>query len=243
MKLHIIGSSSAGNCYILQAEDNSSLIIEGGVNLKEVKKALKFDISKVCGIIISHEHGDHAKYAKDYLKSGIKVYATKGTLEQIGCNINNSVSYDFEKKIGIFKILPFKVIHDASEPCGYLINHPECGNVFFATDTHYLPNRYLGLNNIIVEANYSKEILSNRLNKGDINISVYNRVLSSHMEINTTLNFIKANDLSKITNIVLIHLSDSNSNEAEFKTSVENLIGKLVYVAKKGMVINFNKGL
>ena len=63
------------------------------------------------------------------------------------------------------------------------------------------------------------------------------------MEINTTLNFLKANDLSKITNIVLTHLSDSNSNEAEFKTSVENLTGKLVYVAKKGMVINFNKGL
>ena len=56
MKLHIIGSSSAGNCYILQSEDNSSLIIEGGVNLKDVKKVLNFDISKVAGVIISHEH-------------------------------------------------------------------------------------------------------------------------------------------------------------------------------------------
>ena len=56
MLLKILNSNSSGNCYILQAEDNSSLIIEGGVNLKEVKKALNFNISKVAGVIISHEH-------------------------------------------------------------------------------------------------------------------------------------------------------------------------------------------
>ena len=45
MELKVLGSSSSGNCYIL---DNGSeaLIIEAGIRFMEVKKALDFNISK-----------------------------------------------------------------------------------------------------------------------------------------------------------------------------------------------------
>lgn len=246
MELHILGSSSSGNCYILQAENNSSLIIEGGVKISEVKKALNFDISQVEGVIITHEHTDHGKYAKEFIKAGINVYATKGTINALKIEkerYSKRVAYGDETRIGDFKIIPFMIHHDAAEPCGFLIHHPECGVVLFATDTHYLPNRFKGLNNIIVEANYDKVITSYRLTKGSLNASVYNRILTSHMEINTTLEVLKSNDLSNVTNIVLIHLSDGNSNEKEFVKAVSELTGKLVYAANKGMIINFNKGL
>ena len=55
MELTVLSSSSKGNCYILQ-NDNEALVIEAGVSLLEVKKAVGFNISKIRGVLISHEH-------------------------------------------------------------------------------------------------------------------------------------------------------------------------------------------
>ena len=52
---------------------------------------------------------------------------------------------------------------------------------------------------------------------------------------------LSANDLSKVNNIVLIHLSDSNSNEKQFVKEVYELTGKNVCAAYNGMEIPFNK--
>ena len=61
MKLVVLGSSSSGNCYVLDA-GNEALILEAGIRLNEVKKVLGFNIRKVVGCLITHQHGDHAKY-------------------------------------------------------------------------------------------------------------------------------------------------------------------------------------
>ena len=55
MNLEVLGSSSKGNCYILSNE-KEALILEAGVNFKQVKKALNYDISKIRGMLVSHEH-------------------------------------------------------------------------------------------------------------------------------------------------------------------------------------------
>lgn len=55
MNLTIVGSGSSGNCYILE-NDNEALIIEAGVKFTEIKKVLNFSLSKVRGVLISHEH-------------------------------------------------------------------------------------------------------------------------------------------------------------------------------------------
>ncbi len=55
MKLKVLGSGSSGNCYILHNE-TEALIIEAGFPFMEVKKALDFNISKIQGVVISHEH-------------------------------------------------------------------------------------------------------------------------------------------------------------------------------------------
>lgn len=52
---------------------------------------------------------------------------------------------------------------------------------------------------------------------------------------------LSANDLTAVNNIVLIHLSDGNSNEKQFKKEVYELTGKNVYVASNGMNLKFNK--
>ena len=56
MLLKCIASGSQGNSYVL-ISGSEILLIEAGVRLLEVKKAIDFQISKVVGCVISHEHG------------------------------------------------------------------------------------------------------------------------------------------------------------------------------------------
>jgi phosphoribosyl 1,2-cyclic phosphodiesterase len=244
MRLQILGSNSAGNCYILE-NDKEALIIECGVRFDQIKRALNFNLSKVRGCLISHEHGDHCKSVKDVVKAGISVYSATGTHKAMGTDGSHRAVHVIAGQqyyIGSFRILPFDVNHDAAHPLGFLINHEETGNVLFLTDTYYVKHTFRALNNIIVEANFCQDILDQRLAAGDSPDFLRNRVFKSHMSLATCKSLLKANDLSRVNNIVLIHLSDGNSDAKRFKKEVAEVTGKTVHVADAGMVIeNFNK--
>ena len=76
MKLIVLGSSSSGNCYILD-NGNEALIIEAGIRFQEVKKALDFNLRKVVGCVVTHAHNDHAKYIKAMVDSGFHTLALR----------------------------------------------------------------------------------------------------------------------------------------------------------------------
>ena len=142
---------------------------------------------------------------------------------------------------GGFKILAFDVRHDAAQPVGFLIQHNETGKILFITDSFYSPGRFSGLNNILIEANYSQQIIDEKVEAGVSPEFLRNRVFKSHMSIETCKGVLAANDLSAVTNIVLIHLSDNNSNADQFKKEVTAQTGKQVHIADAGMIIDFNK--
>lgn len=242
MRLKVLGSSSSGNCYILE-NNTEAIILEAGVNFNKVKQALNFNISKVVAVLVTHEHNDHAGFAKNFIGSGINVYSSKGTFKAIGIENNRTIALEANKKIkiGNFTVLPFNVEHDCNEPFGYLINHPETGNILFATDTYYLKYRFKDLNNILIETNYSEKIINDNYVYHDFHPAQRDRVLKSHMSLETCKEVLKANDLSQVNNIVLIHLSDGNSHARQFKRDVEIQTGKTVYVADVGLDIDFNK--
>ncbi len=246
MELTVLGSSSKGNCYILSNE-SEALVIEAGVPLYEVKKAIDFNLKKIVGVIVSHGHGDHAAYMNEFVRNRISVYASKGTWDAVldkidrGFGLPRLLFSGVKQQIGNFTILPFDVKHDAAEPLGFLISHPETGTILFATDTYYLPYNFTGLNNILIEANYRKDLLEANIQAGRIPSALRDRTLQSHMSIETCIEALQANDLSKVNNIVLLHLSDGNSNAQEFKDEVRRVTGKQVHVADKGMKIQLNK--
>lgn len=58
-----------------------------------------------------------------------------------------------------------------------------------------------------------------------------NRLLTSHFSLENVKEFLKANDLSQVREIWLLHLSDGNSDQVRFKREIMELCGKPVYVA------------
>lgn len=242
MKLSVISSSSKGNCYILENE-SEALLVEVGVSFKEIKQALNYNLKKVVGAILTHEHKDHSKCLEDVLRAGIKVVASQGTVNALGVKSTNHISIKAGEatKLGSFDILAFDTVHDCTEPLGFLIRHDECGTVLFLTDTIYSGYTFRGLNNIIVEANYCEGILDLKYREGVTSEFLRKRVLNSHMSIRTCKQLLLANDLKKVNNIVLIHLSDSHSNSERFKKEVTGITGKKVTLAKPGLQIDFNQ--
>ena len=241
MDLQILGSSSAGNCYLL-TNGSETLVLEAGVPLMEVKKAVDFNIRKIVGCCISHEHLDHAKYAIEYMKAGIPVFCSQGTKNRIdNCLYQpTEIFHGKQIKIGNFEIKPFDIIHDAENPFGFLIKHPDCGKGLFLTDTHYSEYSFSGLHFIMVECNYSDRCLSDAILEGRTPAFLRQRIESSHMSLATCKELLSANDLSKVRNIVLIHLSAQNSDPAGFQREVEKMTGINTCVASKGMTVNLS---
>lgn len=240
MKLRVINSGSKGNAYVLENK-SEALLIECGVRFADIKHAFKFDFKKLVGCIVTHEHGDHAKSVKDLMNYGINVHATEGTHAALGTIMNHRAcvfKYQEPFKLGKFTILPFDVLHDAAEPCGFMINHPETGNILFITDLIFCAYTFPNLHNIIIEANYDEGLAKRKLSDMEF---LRNRIIKNHMSLDTCIKTLNANDLSKVNNIVLIHLSDSNSNELMFKDRVKEATGKTVTIADRGVTIDFNK--
>ena len=240
MMFVVVGSGSAGNCYLLKSE-TETLIVELGVKFSKITASLDYDLSKVVGCIVTHEHGDHAKGVPAAISSGLNVYASHGTIEAIGLKNHRMISIDEMKKtsIGSFKVLPFSVKHDAAQPVGFIIHHPESGNILFITDTWYVSHRFENIDHVIIEANFDQAIVNEKLKEN--NRYLRDRIIQSHLSIDAALDLLNANDLSKVNNIVLIHLSDSNSNASNFKDRATKSTGKPVYIAEPGLTLSLSE--
>lgn len=218
MRLKCLGSGSSGNCYILESPAEA-LIIEAGMPFMEVKKALDFNVAKIVGVIITHQHGDHAKFAHEYKIAGIptfKPYESEN-LRQI-------------RTYGGFTVKSFDVVHDVP-CCGFLVTHEDMGRLLYVTDTEYVRYRFDGLVHILAEANYSADLI-------DTHAANRFHVLTGHMELQTTLNFLRANNSSELRNVMLCHLSANNANPVMFKAEAEKVVGCPVWVADKGMEVD-----
>jgi len=55
MEILVIASSSRGNAYRI-SDGKTSLLLECGVPAREIQKALQFQLHKIDGCLITHEH-------------------------------------------------------------------------------------------------------------------------------------------------------------------------------------------
>ena len=230
--IQIIGSSSKGNAYLI-SDGHTPLLLECGVNFKLIQKATGFKTSSLAGCLITHEHKDHCASIKDVLRAGIDCYMSPGTAESIGFEHHRVKTVQSKKpfKLGTWTILPFDVQHDVSEPYGYLLANKNGDKLLFATDTYYIKYKFKGLTHIMVECNYSLEILNENIESGRVPKIMKRRLLRSHFSLENVKDFLKANDLSNVKEIYLLHLSDNNSDEKMFKEEIQAITGKPVYIA------------
>lgn len=231
-EFRVISSGSQGNAYIVECKDET-LILELGVPFNDIMASLDYNIPKVVGAIVSHNHSDHANkntIAK-MLKYGIPVYSCE---EVLHANKGVTIAKKGRKtSIGGFKIQPIPLQHSC-ECFGYVIETPDSQKIVFATDCCEFPFRVKNVNHWLIECNWSEEVLiDNMCNNAEMRSRH-----EQHLELNDTLFALKENFSPTMNTIVLLHLSNGNSNEAMFKSRISEELGFFnVHIAKKGLTL------
>jgi len=222
IKIKTFQSGSSGNLHLITSGDRR-LLIECGLSLKKIKEHLDFDLG-VDGCLLSHYHKDHAKSAVELMMAGVDLYCTQPTADCLNLSGHRlKIVGGRYFNVNGFRCLSFAMNHDTPGAVGFLIS-VNGERILFATDTGTLPYKIPGLTYIMIECNHSDETM------GDENQAHIARVQETHLSLDSCLGFLKNNDLSKIKQIHLLHLSDSNSDAAYFRERVQAMTGKEVIV-------------
>lgn len=252
MKIKVVNTGSQnGNCYILESE-SEALILDAGCRYKDILKALQWNISKVCGVLISHIHSDHSKAFKDFIRAGIPVYTNDETadhFEVITGEKMRSVPEKVSFKCGCFTITPFYIPHTTKNretgkliPCpnfGFHILHEEMGQLVYMTDFEFptISFRKAKIEHLLCEVNYCDELVE----REEAN---YFHRLQGHLSLNTFKEkVLKQNLTPAMQNIILCHLSDSAADEEQILKEAKEIAGNMVNVniARAGLSVELNR--
>ena len=168
---------------------------------------------------------DHAKSVKDFERMGIPAYKPYESQEPMSFKSGSQFavqSFDLTDLNGNFK----HTNADGTEcPCyGFLITHPEMGRMVYITDTELVKWRFKNINHVLISCDYQKKYM------GEDNIGKKTHVLRGHMELETVKGFISANKSNALRNVILCHMSDSNSNPEECVKEIREVAGNGVDV-------------
>ena len=228
MDIKILASGSSGNAYLI-GDGKTRLLLDAGIPFKRIQIGCGFKTSSIDVCLVTHRHGDHAAAIPKLLQRGIAVYSNEdvaGLYPGV-----QSVEARREFRIGTLRILPFEAEHDV--PCyGYQVTSTETGErLVYITDSAYVRYTFTGLTHIMVEANYAQEIMIENVRDERVPFSLAARVMETHMSIDTLLDLLRSNDMTKVRQIYLLHLSDNNSDAEAFKKMVQQETGAEVYIA------------
>lgn len=225
-QIDIIATGSSGNCYVIR-DGSDRILIDPGIPMREIQRALNFSASQLKFCLLSHEHRDHSASIKDLANLGVLCALSPGTDEALGVIPARKIAIQNkeETKINGWMVMGFNLQHDAAEPMGFLICPPSGRKICFATDTGAINFRFIGVTHWMIECNYSEKLL---LQNKRVIPAVKDRIRKNHFELESVKDFFRAQDLSRTEKIYLIHLSDYNSDRNEFIRQIKKVTGKIV---------------
>ena len=132
--------------------------------------------------------------------------------------------------VGGFTIQPFEAPHNVPN-YGFLIQTPTNERILFLTDTTGTNLRFRDIDCIMVEANHDDDTLLDNLANHDVSMSHP----EWHLGLDDCAEFCKQNLSASTKQIILIHLSHTNVNEAHAIATVKERCNfDNVAVAHKG---------
>lgn len=208
MILKCLGSGSSGNCYLLSTE-TETLVLDCGLPIREIKKGLDWDISKVVGVLCSHVHTDHSKAVKDFENMGIKAWKPFSENNLTDC-----------MKFGGFLVQCFPLPHNETPNFGFYIN-ADGQKILYMTDYEYCKFNFksLAVNHIICECNYQKELVERDLPN-------YEHKIRGHCSLETCKSFIESNKTNALRTVILCHMGAETTIAEECLEEVQKVVGE-----------------
>jgi phosphoribosyl 1,2-cyclic phosphodiesterase len=224
-----LASGSGGNCLVVEAGDSASLtrvLLDCGLNLTDTERRLRrldLEPSDIHGMLITHEHGDHAHGVFDFAAAhNIVVYLTYGTMLAMKAEgkVTEGVRMVFvngrqSEAVGGLQVIPFTVPHDAREPVQFVLSDGE-RKLGVLTDigapTAHVVQTLSGLDALVLECNYDRDMLWN----GGYPKWLKQRIAGpfGHLDNEDSARLLGALDCSKLKHIIGAHLSQQNNRPA-----------------------------
>lgn len=222
-----IASGSTGNAVMVD-DGYSKLLFDAGIRYNKLSKFIR--PSGIEAVFITHEHSDHSKAAAELLRRGVRVFSSDGTkkfLMEKGEAVNEMevIGHSRQVEVGSFYVRGFGVVHDAAEPLGFLFQSKVRGKGIYVADSNYIEYDFSGLTHIIIECNYSEDILE----EGSDPKFLKQRIRNSHFSFEKLQEFFELTDLNECEEIHLIHLSERNSHKERFINEIQKQTGVPVY--------------
>ena len=228
--IKVIASGSSGNCYRV-SDGSTALLLDAGIPLRRIQEGIDFRLSEIAGALISHEHMDHAKAVADLARRGVLVFGPPEVAKACACPSILSGPPLRKFTVSTWNIVPFKVVHDVT--CyGYVLDSKQTGErLVYITDAATVPYTFGRVHYMMIEANYSINILSRRMTAGAVTEKLASRITQTHMDIDTAADILRGLDPQALKQVWLLHLSDGNSDAEAFRRIAERVTGAEVYIA------------
>ncbi|MDE6011036.1 MAG: MBL fold metallo-hydrolase [Muribaculaceae bacterium] len=233
-----LGSGSSGNCCYVGTR-HGGFLIDAGVNAADVQTRLNANgvrMENVKGILLTHDHSDHVKYAYTLLRSNkhMRLFCTNRVLN--GLLRRHGISKRIKDyHVPIFKEIPFRlaeteitafdVPHDGTDNMGFSINYDN-RNFVIATDLGAITERarhYMSrANYLVIEANYDLRMLL----YGPYPEYLKSRIRTDHghLDNNDTAAFLKEIFSADLKYVFLCHLSKDNNTPAKALKAVRDAL-------------------
>ncbi|MCW3075761.1 MAG: fold metallo-hydrolase [Bacteroidetes bacterium] len=220
LQIASLNSGSNGNCYYIGSA-TEAVLVDVGISCRETEKRMAragLSMQKVKAIFISHEHSDHIRGLEVLSrKFKLPVYINKGTLTNSRLVLEETlvkglINYD-PITIGSLTITAFPKIHDAADPCSFVIegNHTRIG-VFtdIGACCHHVVSNFKNCHAVFLEANYDSDMLMN----GNYPYYLKKRISGGegHLSNSEALNLFINHRSDSMSHVLLSHLSKENNS-------------------------------
>lgn len=201
------------------------LLLDCGFSIKETitrLERLALDAKDITGILVTHEHDDHAKGAfKLAEKLNIPVWLSHGTrvmteryLPKAPTLQVNVLDSHTPFAIGDIQITPFPVPHDAREPTQFTFSDGQY-KLGVLTDvgatTPHIEQMISGCDALVLECNHELSMLE----KGPYSYALKKRVGGNlgHLDNDSAAKLLAKLDNRKLKHIIAAHLSAKNNTQ------------------------------
>lgn len=214
-----LNSGSNGNCYYI-GNDTDAVLVDVGISCREVEKRMRrlgLSMQKVKAIFISHEHNDHIRGVCALIKKyQLPVYVTSTTFLHCNFVIDEGLVKHFDSQstmmIGTLSITAFPKLHDASDPCSFIIEFNDT-RVGVFTDIgapcRYLLEHFKKCHAVFLEANYDEGMLDSGVYPYHLKRRI--RGGKGHLSNNQALEIFIKYRAPFLSHLFLSHLSNNNN--------------------------------
>ncbi|WP_174582894.1 MBL fold metallo-hydrolase [Candidatus Methylacidithermus pantelleriae] len=243
----ILASSSKGNATLV-ATNCTRLLVDAGLSCRRLEDTLRkigLSPADLDGILLTHEHSDHASGLPVLLKKyPVPLFCSPTTYRVISPQLTQPprwipVEAGRAIELADLQMETFPVPHDAYDPVGLLLRHAQ-GCFGIVTDLGYVTGlvieRLREARGILLEANYEMELLQKDPKRP---WSIKQRIISRHGHLSNeaAAELVAALARAELREVYLGHLSEDCNDPALAKRRVMERLGELAAQVKVEVIL------